>query len=257
MQVPKIEKIVINMGVGRATQQPSLLEGAVKDLTRISGQKPIITKSRESIAGFKLREGQSIGCKVTLRGDRMWEFFDRLVSVAIPRIRDFRGLPATSWDGRGNYTFGLAEQVVFPEIEYDKIDAPRGMDITIVTSAATNEQGKALLEAFGFPFKREVDAAEPEIIKGRGRAFRGKGAGRQAGCEEEVTEGHRSGKEVIDQQSECQAEVQGAWLQPMPQVRSGAFGVPQVWIVPCLPSQHGPRRRDSRHDQGELVRSAS
>jgi len=175
MQVPRIEKIVINMGVGRATQQPSLLEGAVKDLTRISGQKPVITKARDSIAGFKLREGQSIGCKVTLRGDRMWEFFDRLVSVAIPRIRDFRGLPATSWDGRGNYTFGLAEQVVFPEIDYDKIDAPRGMDITIVTTAATNEQGKALLDAFGFPFKREADTAAPEKVKRRGPAFRGKG----------------------------------------------------------------------------------
>jgi large subunit ribosomal protein L5 len=174
MQVPKIEKIVINMGVGRATQQPSLLEGAVKDLTRIAGQKPIITKSRESIAGFKLREGQSIGCKVTLRGDRMWEFLDRLISIAIPRIRDFRGLPATSWDGRGNYTFGLAEQVVFPEIEYDKIDAPRGMDITIVTSAVTNEQGKALLDAFGFPFKREADVTSTEKIKRRGPAFRGK-----------------------------------------------------------------------------------
>ena len=174
MQVPRMEKIVVNMGVGRATQQPSLLEGAVKDLTRISGQKPIITKARTSIASFKLREGQSIGCKVTLRGDRMWEFFDRLVSVAIPRIRDFRGLPATSWDGRGNYTFGLAEQVVFPEIDYDKIDAPRGMDITIVTTAATNEQGKALLDAFGFPFKREVDVSQPEKIKRRGPAFRGK-----------------------------------------------------------------------------------
>ena len=177
MQVPRMEKIVVNMGVGRATQQPSLLEGAVKDLTRITGQKPIVTKSRSSIASFKLREGQSIGCKVTLRGDRMWEFFDRLVSVAIPRIRDFRGLPATSWDGRGNYTFGLSEQVVFPEIDYDKIDAPRGMDITIVTTAANNEQGKALLDAFGFPFKREVDVSQPENIKRRGPAFRGKGAG--------------------------------------------------------------------------------
>jgi large subunit ribosomal protein L5 len=174
MQVPRMEKIVVNMGVGRATQQPSLLEGAVKDLTRITGQKPIVTKARTSIASFKLREGQSIGCKVTLRGDRMWEFFDRLVSVAIPRIRDFRGLPATSWDGRGNYTFGLSEQVVFPEIDYDKIDAPRGMDITIVTTAATNEQGKALLDAFGFPFKREVDVSQPEKIKRRGPAFRGK-----------------------------------------------------------------------------------
>jgi large subunit ribosomal protein L5 len=174
MQVPRMEKIVVNMGVGRATQQPSLLEGAVKDLTRITGQKPIVTKARTSIASFKLREGQSIGCKVTLRGDRMWEFFDRLVSVALPRIRDFRGLPATSWDGRGNYTFGLSEQVVFPEIDYDKIDAPRGMDITIVTTAATNEQGKALLDAVGFPFKREVDVSQPEKIKRRGPAFRGK-----------------------------------------------------------------------------------
>jgi large subunit ribosomal protein L5 len=175
MQVPRIEKIVINMGVGRATQQPSLLEGAVRDLTRISGQKPIITKSRESIAAFKLREGQSIGCKVTLRGDRMWEFFDRLVSVAIPRIRDFRGLPATSWDGRGNYTFGLSEQTVFPEIDYDKIDAPRGMDITIVTTATSNEQGKALLDAFGFPFKRDGDAAVQDSFGRRGTT-RGKGA---------------------------------------------------------------------------------
>jgi large subunit ribosomal protein L5 len=169
MQVPKLEKIVINMGVGRATQQPSLLEGAVSDLTKIAGQKPIITKAGTSIAGFKLREGQSIGCKVTLRGDRMWEFLDRLIAVAIPRIRDFRGLPAHSWDGRGNYTFGLAEQTVFPEIDYDKIDAPRGMDITIVTSATTNEQGKALLDAFGFPFKRGADAvAAPKKTKRRG-----------------------------------------------------------------------------------------
>src|SRR4029453_2158740 len=165
MQIPKLEKIVINMGVGRATQQPSLLEKAVEDLTAISGQKPIVTRATNSIAGFKLREGQAIGTKVTLRGDRMWEFFDRLVSVAIPRIRDFRGLPATSWDGRGNYTFGLTEQVVFPEIDYDKIDAPRGMDITIVTTAVTNEQGMALLDAFGFPFKREVDVSQPEKVK--------------------------------------------------------------------------------------------
>ena len=158
MQVPSLEKIVVNMGVGRATQQPSLLEGAVADLTLITGQKPVVTKSRSAIAGFKLRENQAIGCKVTLRGDRMWEFFDRLVSIAIPRIRDFRGLPAHSWDGRGNYTFGLSEQIVFPEIDYDKIDASRGMDITIVTTATSNEEGKALLDAFGFPFKRGADA---------------------------------------------------------------------------------------------------
>jgi large subunit ribosomal protein L5 len=158
MQIPKLEKIVINMGVGRATQQPSLLEKAVDDLTVIAGQKPIITRAGNSIAGFKLREGQAIGTKVTLRGDRMWEFYDRLLSVAIPRIRDFRGLPANSWDGRGNYTFGLNDQTVFPEIDVDKIDVQRGMDITIVTTATTNEGGKALLDAFGFPFKKGADA---------------------------------------------------------------------------------------------------
>ena len=174
MQVPTLEKIVINMGVGRATQQPSLLEGAVADLTLISGQKPIVTKSRDSIASFKLREGQAIGCKVTLRGDRMWEFFDRLLSVAIPRIRDFRGLPANSWDGHGNYTFGLSEQTVFPEINYDRIDATRGMDITIVTTAKTNEQGKALLDAYGFPFKRGNEGGPPAVKKKRGPARGGK-----------------------------------------------------------------------------------
>jgi large subunit ribosomal protein L5 len=179
MQVPKLEKIVLNMGVGKATQQPSLLEGAVRDLTMITGQKPVITKARDSIANFKLREGQAIGCKVTLRGDRMWEFLDRLISVAIPRIRDFRGLPAHSWDGRGNYTFGLSEQVVFPEIDYDKIDAPRGMDITIVTTGVTNDQGKALLDAFGFPFKRGADAGPvPKKSKRRGPVRGGKGAAR-------------------------------------------------------------------------------
>jgi large subunit ribosomal protein L5 len=173
MQVPTLEKIVINMGVGRATQQPSLLEGAVADLTLISGQKPVVTKARDSIASFKLREGQAIGCKVTLRGDRMWEFFDRLLSVAIPRIRDFRGLPANSWDGRGNYTFGLTEQTVFPEIDYDRIDSTRGMDITIVTTATTNEQGKALLDAYGFPFKRGNEGGPPAVKKKRGPAHRG------------------------------------------------------------------------------------
>ncbi|NBN89360.1 MAG: 50S ribosomal protein L5 [Actinobacteria bacterium] len=178
MEIPRLEKIVVNMGVGKATQQPSLLEGAVADLTAITGQKPIVTKSKTSIASFKLRENQAIGCKVTLRGDRMWEFFDRLVSVAIPRIRDFRGLPAWSWDGRGNYTFGLAEQTMFPEIEYDKVDAPHGMDITIVTTATTDEAGKALLEAFGFPFKRGKDAgAKPKkVVRRRGPgAAAGKG----------------------------------------------------------------------------------
>ncbi len=161
MQVPRFEKIVVNMGVGRAAQQPSLLEAAVADLTLITGQKPLVTKAGKSIAGFKLREGQAIGAKVTLRGDRMWEFFDRLLAVAIPRIRDFRGLNPYSWDGRGNYTFGVSEQLIFPEIDYDKVDVSRGMDITFVTTASTNEAGKALLDAYGFPFKKGADAGPP------------------------------------------------------------------------------------------------
>ena len=155
MQVPRFEKIVINSGVGAALAQQSLLDGAVRDLEQITGQKVVVTKAKKSIAGFKLREGNSIGVKVTLRGDRMWEFFDRLISLAIPRIRDFRGLNPRSFDGRGNYTFGVSEQLMFPEIDYDKVDVPRGFDITIVTTARTNAEGKALLDAFGFPFKRE------------------------------------------------------------------------------------------------------
>jgi large subunit ribosomal protein L5 len=155
MQVPKLDKIVINMGVGGAVQQANLLENAVRDLTQISGQKPIITRAKKSIAGFKLREGNAIGCKVTLRGARMYEFLDRLISLAVPRIRDFRGLPPKAFDGRGNYTFGVTEQLIFPEIDYDKVDATRGMDITIVTTARSDAEGKALLDAFGFPFRRE------------------------------------------------------------------------------------------------------
>jgi large subunit ribosomal protein L5 len=155
MQVPRLDKVVINMGVGAATAQASLLEGAVRDLTTIAGQKPVITRAKRSIAGFKLREGNAIGAKVTLRGDRMWEFMDRLISIAIPRIRDFRGLNPRSFDGNGNYTFGLTEQLVFPEVDYDSIDQPRGMDITIVTTAGSDDHGRALLLAMGFPFKRE------------------------------------------------------------------------------------------------------
>jgi len=155
MQVPRLEKIVVNMGVGGAVSQGSLLEHAVTDLTAITGQKPLVTRAKKSIAAFKLREGNAIGAKVTLRNDRMWEFLDRLIALAIPRIRDFRGLPANSFDGRGNYTFGVTEQLIFPEIDYDKVDQTRGMDITIVTTARSNAEGKALLDAFGFPFKRE------------------------------------------------------------------------------------------------------
>jgi large subunit ribosomal protein L5 len=168
MQVPSIEKIVINMGVGRATQQASLLDGAVADLTAITGQKPLVTKSRIAIASFKLRENQAIGCKVTMRGDRMWEFFDRLLSIAIPRIRDFRGLSGKSWDGNGNYTFGLTEQLAFMEVRIEQVDVPRGMDITIVTTAKSDIEGKALLDAFGFPFRKgEVPASVTKAKKSK------------------------------------------------------------------------------------------
>ncbi|HEX4245125.1 MAG TPA: 50S ribosomal protein L5 [Acidimicrobiales bacterium] len=155
MEVPRLTKIVLNMGVGRATQQKSLIEGAMTDLETITGQKPVVTRAKKSIAGFKLREGQEIGAKVTLRGDRAWEFFDRLVATAIPRIRDFRGLSPRSFDGHGNYTFGVTEQLIFPEVDYDRIDSTRGMDITIATTARTDDEGRALLAAFGFPFRQE------------------------------------------------------------------------------------------------------
>ena len=155
MQVPRLEKIVINVGAGAAVEQRQLIDKVVEDISIIAGQKPVVTRAKKSIAGFKLREGNAVGVKVTLRGDNMWEFFDRLMTLAIPRIRDFRGLNPRSFDGRGNYTFGVTEQLIFPEIDYDKVDASRGMDITIVTTARTNEEGKALLDAFDFPFRRE------------------------------------------------------------------------------------------------------
>jgi large subunit ribosomal protein L5 len=153
MQIPTLTKIVINMGVGDAARDSKMIEGAIRDLTAISGQKPLVNRARKSIAQFKLREGMPIGTHVTLRGDRMWEFMDRLLSVALPRIRDFRGLSPKQFDGHGNYTFGLTEQSVFHEIVQDKIDRVRGMDITIVTSATTDEEGRELLRSFGFPFK--------------------------------------------------------------------------------------------------------
>jgi large subunit ribosomal protein L5 len=158
MQVPRLEKIVINMGVGEAVLQSKSLDSAVADLALIAGQRPLITRAKKSLASFKLRQGNPIGAKATLRGDRMWEFFDRLVTLAIPRIRDFRGLNPRSFDGRGNYTFGLSEQLMFPEIDYDTVDQPRGMDITIVTTATNDAGGKALLDAFDFPFRREGQA---------------------------------------------------------------------------------------------------
>jgi len=153
MQIPGLTKIVVNMGVGDAARDSKLIEGAIKDLTTITGQKPAVTKARKSIAQFKLREGQPIGAHVTLRGDRMWEFLDRLLSLALPRIRDFRGLSPKQFDGRGNYTFGLTEQVMFHEIDQDKIDRVRGMDITVVTTATNDDEGRALLRHLGFPFK--------------------------------------------------------------------------------------------------------
>jgi large subunit ribosomal protein L5 len=154
MQVPRIEKITLNMGVGEAISDKKVLENATNDLTAISGQKPMVTKARKSVAGFKIREGYPIGAKVTLRGERMWEFLERLISISVPRIRDFRGLNPKSFDGRGNYSMGVREQIIFPEIDYDKIDKIRGMDITITTTAKSNEEGHALLTAFNFPFKK-------------------------------------------------------------------------------------------------------
>ncbi len=155
MQVPRIEKVVVNIGVGEALDNAKALEAAVGDLTTVTGQKPVTTKARKSIANFKLREGRLIGTKVTLRGDRMWAFLDRLLNVALPRVRDFRGVSANAFDGRGNYTLGLKDQLVFPEIEYDKIDKLRGMEVTIVTSAKTDEQARALLQMLGMPFSKK------------------------------------------------------------------------------------------------------
>ena len=154
MQIPKITKITVNMGVGEAVADRKVMDAAVADLTKITGQKPMVTKARKAIASFKLREGLAVGCMVTLRGDRMYEFLDRLISIAMPRIRDFRGVSPRSFDGRGNYSLGIKEQIIFPEIQYDQIDTIRGMDITITTTASDNKQGRALLEAFNFPFRK-------------------------------------------------------------------------------------------------------
>ncbi|GAV21394.1 large subunit ribosomal protein L5 [Mariprofundus micogutta] len=154
MQIPAITKIVVNMGVGEASQNSKAIDGALSDMTAITGQKPVTTRARKSIANFKLRDGMPVGCRVTLRGEQMWEFLDRLVNVALPRIRDFKGVSPKSFDGRGNFTLGLKEQIIFPEIEYDKVDKVRGMDITICTSANTNEEGRALLKQFSMPFRQ-------------------------------------------------------------------------------------------------------
>ena len=162
MMAPRLDKIIVNIGVGEASQNPKLLDGVAQELSAITGQKPMITKAKKSVSNFKLREGMSIGCKVTLRRDRMYEFFDRLINVAIPRIRDFRGMSDRAFDGRGNYTLGIKEQIIFPEIDYDKVEKIRGMDITIVTTAKTDEEARALFDAFGMPFRRKqaVQTAE-------------------------------------------------------------------------------------------------
>ena len=174
MQIPGLTKIVVNMGVGEAARDSKVIDSAVRDLTAITGQKPTVTKARKSIAQFKLREGMPIGCHVTLRGDRMWEFADRLLTLALPRIRDFRGLSGRQFDGQGNYTFGLTEQVMFHEIDQDRIDKLRGMDITFVTTATTDDEGRALLKALGFPFKAPADEVAKVVKKKKGPAFAGK-----------------------------------------------------------------------------------
>ena len=226
MEVPRLEKIVLNCGVGRATQQASLLDGAVADLTLITGQKPLVTRAKKSIAGFKLREGNAIGAKVTLRGDRMWEFYDRLVSVAIPRIRDFRGLNPNSFDGRGNYTFGVTEQLIFPEIDYDKIDTVRGMDITIVTTGTTDDQGRALLRALGFPFRRDETRARGETMAKKAL----------------VQKQQRTPKFKVRGYTRCRrcGRARSVYTQLRP--------------LPDLLPRDGPRGRGPRRDQGIVVR---
>ena len=181
MQVPRVAKITLNMGVGEGKNDAKQIDAAQEELTTIAGQRAQVRRARKSVAQFKIREGMPIGVKVTLRGDRMWEFLDRLISMAIPRIRDFRGLPAHSWDGRGNYTFGVSEQLIFAEIDYDKVDVPRGMDITIVTTADSDAAGKALLDAFGFPFRRDQTEKPVPEIKLRGGGPRGRRPGGKSG----------------------------------------------------------------------------
>src|SRR5664280_1021198 len=220
MQVPGVVKVIVNMGVGEAARDAKLIDGAVRDLSAITGQKPVVTKARKSIAQFKLREGMPIGAHTTLRGDRMWEFLDRLVSVALPRIRDFRGLSSKQFDGRGNYTFGLTEQSMFHEIDQDKIDRVRGMDITVVTTAVTDDEDARC-------------------------------------CVTSASRSRRTdrGKNRADQQGECQAEVQGSWLHPLPAVWPAPFGLPQVRPLPHLSSGDGPpRRAPGRHEEQLVTR---
>ena len=217
MQVPGVVKVVVNMGVGDAAKDSKLIEGAVRDLTAITGQKPVVTKARKSIAQFKLREGMPIGAHITLRGDRMWEFLDRLVTLALPRIRDFRGLSPKQFDGNGNYTFGLTEQSMFHEIDQDRIDRVRGMDITVVTTARTTTRVARCSRRSASPSRR-TDMAKTALST-----------------------------------RQREAEVQGARLHPLPAVRPSALRVPQVRPVPHLPAGDGPPRRAPRRDQVLLV----
>src|SRR5687768_7043349 len=216
MQVPRLEKVVLNMGVGDALKDGRMLEAAVEDLTIITGQKPVITKARKSIAGFKLREGMSIGAKVTLRGDRMWEFIDRLVSIAIPRIRDFRGLNPRAFDGRGNYSLGIREQLIFPEIDYDSIDEVRGLDVTITTSAPTDEEGFELLLGLGFPFAQDgrpgqVDRAAEEEEERRHEEARLRAEAEAAALEQLKEENPEAyAKPVREEEGEEGEEGEGA-----------------------------------------------
>ena len=244
MLIPGLEKIVVNMGVGDAAHDSKVMDGAVRDITAITGQKPQVTKARKSIAQFKLREGQPIGCHVTLRGDRMWEFADRLLTLALPRIRDFRGLNSNQFDGKGNYTFGLSEQVMFLEIDQDKIDRVRGMDITFVTTAQTNEEGKALLKHLGFPFKAKDDSKKAKTK--RGPAYYAKKKKKLGSDGQDSSEG----------QGGPQAQVRCPCLHPLPALRSSALGVPQVRPVPNLPARDGPRRSAPGCHQVLLVTSA-
>ena len=220
---PGSRRSSLNMGVGRATQQPSLIEGAQRDLEVITGQKPVVTRAKKSIAGFKLREGNAIGVKVTLRGDRAWEFLDRLISIAIPRIRDFRGLSPRSFDGKGNYTFGVTEQLIFPEIDYDRIDSVRGMDITIVTTARNDAEGRAPAQGVRLP----VPTGDPIS---------------------------NMAKKALIEKQQANPEVQGPRLHPLPALRAAEGGVPQVRALPNLPADDGARRRGPGRDEGELVR---
>jgi large subunit ribosomal protein L5 len=234
MQIPTLEKIVVNVGLGEAVNDAKAIEGAVADLATITGQKPRVNRARKSIAGFKLREGMPIGAKVTLRGDRMWEFFDRLLSVALPACPRLPRAESEAFDGRGNYTFGLVEQLVFPEIDYDSVDSVRGMDITIVTTATDDEHGRALLDAFGFPLhgrRTTADRARPLQLQ--------------------VTE--RRWRRSQRSRPKAREEVPRAGLHALPALWPPARGVPPVCVVPRVFPWHGAPRRTARYPQGELV----